>query len=193
MRRPRATVMCRNGAARATAWTASSSAGASSKAKVRRTNAPGSSCSRPAARDPADSNSSSWPGQLARVMKDDAERVAMPFGDLADAVAHLDAVVAAGPAHGSAVDGKYDGIALGQRHHGRARLHARSLLRQHELAAAEVRRGLGEKKGKLQRKDVLAVQILVQAVVVAGAVLQEQRRGPCLARGGAARDEFGVR
>ena len=39
---------------------------------------------------------------------------------------------------------------------------------------------------------MLAVQVLVQAVVVVGAVLQQQRRRPLLAGRVAARDEVGV-
>jgi len=52
-------------------------------------------------------------------------------------------------------------------------LHARALLRHHELPAREVALGLGQENGDLQRKDVLAVKILMQAVVVANPVLQE--------------------
>ena len=41
--------------------------------------------------------------------------------------------------------------------------------------------GLGQQDRDLQREDVLAVEVLVQAVVVARAVLQQQRRRPRLA------------
>ena len=47
--------------------------------------------------------------------------------------------------------------------------------------------GCGQQDRHLEREHVLAVQVLVQAVVVAGAVLQQQRRRPHLAGGVAAR------
>ena len=78
------------------------------------------------------------------------------------------------------MDREDDGIALAQRHDLGARLHARALLGQHEFAAGEVPAGLGQQDRDLEREDVLAVEVLVQAVVVALAVLQEQRRRPRL-------------
>ena len=52
------------------------------------------------------------------------------------------------------------------------RLPARALFRQHELAAGEVPRRCRQQHRHLQREDVLAIEILVQAVVIAGAVAQ---------------------
>lgn len=117
-------------------------------------------------------------------MEDDPERVSAPFDDPADAVAQLHAIVAPRALHRTAVDGEDDGIALAQRHDRGARLHARALLGQHELATAEVDARLRQQHRHLQRKDVLAVQVLVQAVVVTSAVLQLQRRGSALAGSG---------
>src|SRR3546814_13302515 len=57
-----------------------------------------------------------------------------------------------------------------------ARLPARPLLGQHELPAGEVAARLGQQHGRLQGKHLVAVEILVQAVVVAGIVAQQQRR-----------------
>src|SRR3546814_8972576 len=61
-----------------------------------------------------------------------------------------------------------------------ARLPARPLLGQHELPAGEVAARLGQQHGRLQGKHLVAVEILVQAVVVAGIVAQQQRRRPLL-------------
>src|SRR4051812_38553712 len=76
-----------------------------------------------------------------------------------------------------------DGIALRKRDHFHARLHAWTLLGQDELAAREVSAGGGEQDRDLQRKYEFTVEILVKAVVIAGGVLQEQRRGIRLLRG----------
>jgi hypothetical protein len=65
----------------------------------------------------------------------------------------------------------------------RARLAARALLEEQQLAALVVAAGLRERNDDLQRKRQGAVEILVQAVVVAGVVAQQQRCGPALAGG----------
>ena len=80
-----------------------------------------------------------------------------------------------------------------ERHDLDARLHARALLGQHELAAGEVAPGSDSRIATCSGNDVLAVEVLVQAVVVAGAVSQQQRRRPRLAGRVAAREEVGVR
>ena len=43
-------------------------------------------------------------------------------------------------------------------------------------------RGARQKKSDLQRKHEIAVEILMQAIVIAGAVVKEQRGGACVAR-----------
>ncbi len=65
---------------------------------------------------------------------------------------------------------------------------ARPAFRYHELAAREVRTGPGQDR-QLQRQHMLAVEVLVQAFVVASTVLQDQRRGPRLAGAVAAHEE----
>ena len=58
--------------------------------------------------------------------------------------------------------------------------------------AGEIRARVAEQDRHLQRKDVLPVEVLVQAVVVRLAVAQHQRRRPNLAGVVAAADELGV-
>src|SRR6188472_195264 len=101
-------------------------------------------------------------------MKDDAERVAAAASDLADAVAQRDPVNAARALNRAVIDGKRDRIALSEGHDMRARLHAGALLGEYELATLEVSRRCREQARDLDRKNVRAVEILVQAVVVAG-------------------------
>src|SRR5580704_17083629 len=123
------------------------------------------------------------------VVKDDAKREAFAAFDPAHAMAQIDAISPARPLHRPLAHGKDDAVALRKRRDLRALLHARALLGQHEFAAGEVMARLGEQDRELQRKEMLAVHVLVQAMVVAGAVAQEQRRRSLLTRLMAAREE----
>ena len=96
-------------------------------------------------------------------------------------MAHRRAVPAARSLHGPLVHREHDGVTLLERDNLTARLHARPLLDQHELAAVEILFRPAQQHCRLQWEDHLAVEIAVEAVVVAGAVLQQQRRRPGLA------------
>src|SRR5690348_13104995 len=97
-------------------------------------------------------------------------------------MALIDPVEAARTAHGTMMYGKNHRLALPQRHDLALRLHAWPLLHQEELAAGEVRR-IAQQDGELQREDQCAVEILVQTIVVAGGVAEDERRRPRLAGG----------
>src|ERR1700724_3331059 len=109
-------------------------------------------------------------------MKYDPGSMPLPGADPAHAVAHVDPIGATGAAYRTMVDRKDHSLALRERHDLRTRLHARPLLGQHEVSAGEVGIRAREQKRDLQRKDMLSVEILMQAVVVALTVLQEERR-----------------
>ena len=126
------------------------------------------------------------------VMKDDAERMAMAGAQTAHAMPHVHPIDAPRALHRPMMDREDHAFALLERDHLGARLHARTLLGQHELAAGEVVAGAGEQERDLERKDMLAVKVLVQAIVVAGTVLQEQRRRLRLPRLVAAAKKRGV-
>ena len=79
-----------------------------------------------------------------------------------------------------------------ERHHLGAALHARALLGEHEFAAGEILARFGQQDRHLQRKGERAVEVLMQAVEVARAVLQEKRCRPRLALVVAALQESGV-
>ena len=98
-------------------------------------------------------------------------------------MAHRSAMKAAGSLYRPLIRGKDHGIALPERDDLAARLHARPLLDQHELAAGEIADRVAQQHGRLQRKDEIAVEVPVQAVVVAGPVAQQQWRRPFLAAG----------
>ncbi len=94
-------------------------------------------------------------------MEDDAERVALSPTHFADAVTHFHAVVTARSHDRPFVNRKRDAMALFEPNNLDPRLHARPLLSQHELAACEFRL-VTQQHDDLQRKNILAIQVLVQ-------------------------------
>jgi hypothetical protein len=124
------------------------------------------------------------------IVQDDTQCMTLAGANRGNPVAQRDTIMSACPTYRPMVDGEYHGIALAERHHMRPRLHARPLLGEQEFTAGKILPRPGEQNGHLQREDMLAVQVLMQAVIVAGAVLQQQRRGPGLAGRVAAIDEI---
>src|SRR5262249_55546534 len=80
-------------------------------------------------------------------------------------------------------------VTLAQRRYLSTRLHSRALLVEDELAAREILSRFPQQDGNLTRKDERAIDVLMQAVIVAFAILQEKRRRAALARFMAACDE----
>src|SRR5438876_1238760 len=97
-------------------------------------------------------------------------------------MAHRHPVGAASAVDRAVMDREDHGLASPQGNDLTSRLSARALLDQEELAAGEVVLGGAEQHGKLQWKDQIAIEVLVQAVVVAGLVFEDERRWPLLAR-----------
>jgi hypothetical protein len=107
-------------------------------------------------------------------------------------VTEVDAIGASRALYGPVVNREGHGVTLMKRNDLRSRLHTGPLLREHEFAPGEISPWLGKQNRYLNRKDVLSIEVLVEAVVVAGGVLQEQRGGsrlPCVV---ASLDEIGV-
>ena len=90
---------------------------------------------------------------------------AMPQGDPITAPCAL---------HGPLADWEYHPIATAQGHYLGARLHTWPLFRQHEFPACEIPARLRQQEGRLQGKNVFAVKILMEAIVIPLAVLQQQ-------------------
>src|ERR1700733_13198397 len=109
-------------------------------------------------------------------MKDDAQGMPHAGTDPTHTVAQVHAVMALRSLDRAVVDREGHAIALAQRHDFRTTLHARPLFGQHELATREVLAWLGEKYGYLNRECEVTIEVLVQAVEVAGNILQQQRR-----------------
>jgi hypothetical protein len=74
--------------------------------------------------------------------------------------------------HRAMINRKHHAVTLSKRHNHRARLHARSLFSHNKFAASEIFVGFRQQHCDLKREDVLAIQILVQAVVIVSSVLE---------------------
>src|SRR5690606_18356627 len=112
----------------------------------------------------------------ARVVEDDAEGIALAAAQAAYAVAEFHPIVTARAAHRALVDGEDHGVASAERDDFDTGLHARALLSQDEFAAVEIDTRRRQKHRNLQWKHFIAVEILVQTIVIAGLVTQQQRR-----------------
>ena len=106
-------------------------------------------------------------------MEDDAQGVPASAANTADAMPHINAIDTACTLHRSLVHSKNYRIALTQRNDLWPGLHARPLLGKNEFTTGEITVGRRQQNCHLQRKNMLAIQVLMQAVVIANAVLQE--------------------
>src|SRR3954451_15067481 len=123
------------------------------------------------------------------IVEDYTQRMAVAGTDPAYAMPEIDAIDSARALNRPDMHRKHHSIALAKRHYFGPRLHAWALLGQDEFTTREVAAGFGQQNRDLQGKNVLAVEILMQAVVVARLVLQQQRRRPGLPCGMAAFEE----
>jgi hypothetical protein len=126
------------------------------------------------------------------VVEDDAERMSFTRSQFTDPMPHFHPMIASRPFHRPFIDGEHDTMSLFEPNHLDARLHAWSLFDQDELAAFEISK-VTEQHDDLQRKNMLAIQILVQPVVIACTVSEDQRRGPRLAVPVTALEHFRMR
>src|SRR5262245_36911853 len=95
-------------------------------------------------------------------------------GHAAHAVTEGDAIRTASPARRPLAGREDHDLPLGERDHLAAGLRAGALLDQEELAASEVLAGAAQQARHLEREGDLAVDVLVQAVVAAGLVAQQE-------------------
>jgi len=102
--------------------------------------------------------------------------------DAADAVAEIDAIVAARTFYRTIASGEDDRLALAGGDDLGFRLHAGLLFNQEKFPALPIASGLTKQENHLQRESDLTVEILVQAVVAATFVVEDQRCRPDLAR-----------
>src|SRR4051794_11182439 len=118
---------------------------------------------------------------LFGIMKNNTESPAIAGGDFADAVPDCYAVGTALPGGGPVPCCDHERIALAWQKRAAHRLRARRVLDQQELAAAVIAAGLRKEADHLERESDLAVDVLVEAVEIARAVAEHQRRWASLA------------
>lgn len=114
---------------------------------------------------------------LRCIMEDDAQRRALSGIHAADTMADLHAVWAPRPLNRPLVAGKDHCITLAWRNHHGSRLHPGALFCEDQFAAGEVTPGPAKHDGGLQRKHMVTIEVLMQAVVVTLTVGQQQWRG----------------
>lgn len=79
------------------------------------------------------------------------------------------------------MDAKDHPVTLIHTEHFNAGLLSRPLFGKHEFAAIEVLSPLTQENGRLEGEDNFPVQVLMQTIVITGAILQDQRGGTRLA------------
>src|SRR5215472_5206975 len=99
----------------------------------------------------------------------------MSPADAANAVPEIYPICAASALHGTMMNCEHDAVALTKRDHHRSRLHPRPLLCHHEFAAGKILIGFGQQDRQLKREYVRAIEVLMQAVIIVGSILQQQR------------------
>ena len=104
----------------------------------------------------------------------------------------IHAICAASALHGTIMNREHHAITLAKRHNDRSRLHTGPLLRHHEFATGKVFVGFRQQNGELEREHMFAVEVLVQAVVIVGPILEQKRCRPDLAGAMATLNEIGV-
>src|SRR6202008_674775 len=182
--------MWRKGLRAVTSCSAMSSVAASDAANARSSIAPGANSCASSRRGSDLPNSA---GASLCIVKNHPERMTVPGTNAAHTVAKIHTIHPAGARYRAMMDGEDDRVPPAQTHALGSRLHARALFAHDELTAPEVLARLRQQDRQLQRKDTFAVEILVEAVVVTGAILQQERRGTRLTGVVTAGNEFRVR
>src|SRR5579863_2574078 len=100
----------------------------------------------------------------------------------ADTVPQIHAIIAARAFHRTVARGENNRLPLVGRDDFRFRLRARLLLDENKFSPVPVTPMLSQQENHLQGKTDLAIKILVQAVITARFVMQDQRGGFCLPR-----------
>lgn len=125
-------------------------------------------------------------------MKDQAERAAAAATNAGNSMPNLGAVDAPAALPGTFADRKDRCTTLLKSDDFSPRLHAGTLFDEDKFTTVKVDARAVEHDHCLQREVDWPVEILMQAVVVAGAIAEQQWRRPALSRSMAAREQFSV-
>jgi hypothetical protein len=90
------------------------------------------------------------------------------------------------------MDSESDRVALPQWYNLRTRLHPRPLFREYEFATLKITLRFRKQECNLDWKDMLSVKVLMQAVIVSWAVLQQKWRRSQLASVMATSNKIGM-
>jgi hypothetical protein len=112
---------------------------------------------------------------LVGIVEDDAQGMSLSGAQSAHSMPEIDTIGSPRTADRAMMDCEGNRISSAKSHDFGTGLHARPLLGEDELTAGEVLLRRREQDCHLNRKDVLSVQILMETVEVAGAVLEEKR------------------
>jgi hypothetical protein len=113
--------------------------------------------------------------RLLRVMENDTDSMTESRADAAHTVPKVHTIHAASTSYRTVLNSEDNAVPASKRNNHRSRLHARPLLRHHKLASRKVLTRFRQQYRELNRKNVFAVQVLMQAVVIVGAVPEQQR------------------
>ena len=97
-------------------------------------------------------------------------------------MAQVHSISPAGASHRTMMHREDHAISSTELHYFSPRLHPRPLFCQDELTTSEVLTWNREEKRNLQRKDQIAIDVLMKTIEIAFIVLQQKRSGPNLSR-----------
>src|SRR5713226_7580000 len=126
------------------------------------------------------------------VVKDDAQGIARASMHAADPMPQIHPIVPASAFHRTITSGENDRLALIRMDHFGSGLSPRLLFHQDKFSAVPIATVLAKHENHLQREAHLSINVLMEAVVTARLIMQQQRRGFCLPGPAADSQEGGV-
>src|SRR5260370_6937391 len=98
----------------------------------------------------------------------------------ADAMPQIHPIIPASAFHGTITSGENDCLTLIRMDHFGSGLSPRLLFHQDKFSALPIAAVLAKHENHLQREAHLSIDVLMEAVVTARLIMQQQRRGFCL-------------
>jgi hypothetical protein len=111
---------------------------------------------------------------LTRIVENDAKRVSVSRPDTAHAVSQIHTVHAIVAVDRAITNREYNAVSLSKRHNHRSGLHTRPLFRHNKFTAGKIFRAFRQQDCELKREHMVAVQVLVQTVVIVWPVPEQK-------------------